>query len=431
MEYAVAELAPDQTGGFCPRGGALKLWRSRAHEVMISGPAETGKTYSCLQKLDALLWKYPRAQAVILRKTLSSLYPTVLQTYKNVLGPESCVSPYGGQKPEWFDYPNGSRVYLAGLDDPQKALSSERDFIYVNQSEELSLHDWEMLITRCTGRAANAPYSQIFGDCNPGPPSHWIKHRPRLEFWESRHEDNPTLFDDDGQITERGRKTLSILDGLTGVRKARLRYGKWVQAEGVIYDGWDASVHHIDPFPIPADWRRVRSIDFGHTNPFVCLWGAVDNDGRLFIYRQIYHTKRTVKVHAEDIHRESGGESYDYSVADHDASERATLLENGIDTTPARKDVIPGIEAVQERLKEAGDGRPRLFVLKDSLVERDEELAELRRPCHLADEFDSYIWKKGADGSVKNEPLKENDHAMDALRYMVMSLGSVGQWGFV
>jgi PBSX family phage terminase large subunit len=431
MEYAVVELRKGEAGGFCPRGGAARLWRSRGHEVMLSGPSETGKTFSCLHKLDALLWKYPRARAVIVRKTLSSLYPSVLQTYRNVLGPEPAVDFYGGQKPEWADYPNGSRVYFAGMDNPQKALSSERDFIYVNQAEELSLNDWETLTTRCTGRAANAPYSQIFGDCNPGPPAHWIRHRPSLEFFESRHEDNPTLFDEAGEITERGTRTLEILDRLTGVRKARLRFGKWVQAEGVIYEGWDANVHHIDPFPIPPGWRRIRSVDFGHTNPFVCLWVAIDGDGRMYVYRQIYHTKRTVKVHSGDINRLSSGETFDFTVADHDAGERATLQENGITTVAAIKDVLPGIEAVQERLKEAEDGRPRLFVLRGSLAERDKALAEVRRPCSLADEMDVYVWKKTADGApAKDAPAKENDHAQDALRYAVMAVDrGVPGWG--
>jgi PBSX family phage terminase large subunit len=244
--YAIAEI--QKGSGITFRGGALDLWKCKSHEVMLSGPSETGKTFAALQKLDSLLWKYARSQAVIIRKTLASLYTSVLKTYKNVIGfgtESQSVKFYGGEKPEWADYPNGSRVFFAGMDNPLKALSSERDFVYVNQAEELSIGDWETLTTRCTGRAANAPYSQILGDCNPGPPTHWILHRPSLRVFHSRHEDNPTLFDDDGEITDRGRKTLEILDRLTGVRKARLRHGKWVQGEGVVYEGYDRAIHLI------------------------------------------------------------------------------------------------------------------------------------------------------------------------------------------
>lgn len=423
MEYAVAELDQQEVGGYCPRGGALKLWKSHAHEVILSGPAETGKTYSCLNKLDALLWKYPRSQAVIVRKTLASLHTSVLKTLKNVLGINTPVKFYGGEKPEWADYPNGSRVFFAGMDNPQKALSSERDFIYVNQAEELHLDDWETLTTRCTGRAANAPYPQMFGDCNPGAPTHWIKRRPSLEFFESRHEDNPTLFDEDGKITERGRKTLEILDRLTGTRKGRLRYGKWVQAEGVVYDGWDNAVHVIPRREIPVEWQRIRSIDFGFTNPFVCQWWAIDPDGRMYLYREIYHSQRTVKVHAERIKKLSEGESIRITVADHDAEDRATLAENGIPTTAAIKAISRGIQATQERLVIAGDNKARLFVMEGSLVERDESLDEARKPCSTLDEFDCYIWPKGNDGkSIKEVPVDEYNHGMDSMRYAVMSL---------
>ena len=109
-------------------------------------------------------------------------------------------------------------------------------------------------------------------------------------------------------------------------------------------------------------------IDFGYSNPFVCLWIAIDDDGRMYVYREIYHTRRTVKVHAAQINRLSEGERYEFTVADHDAEDRAALLENGIATIAANKAIRPGIEAVQERLKVAGDGKPRLFVLRDSLI---------------------------------------------------------------
>lgn len=423
IEFAIAELPDTDKGGFCPRGAALQLWKSRHHEIIISGPSETGKTYSCLQKLDALLWKYPRSQAIILRKTLASLITSVLRTYKNVLGLNSGVHFYGGEKPEWADYPNGSRVFFAGMDNPQKALSSERDFIYVNQAEELFLDDWETLTTRCTGRAANAPYAQIIGDCNPGAPTHWIRSRPSLLLLESRHEDNPTLFDDNGVITKRGEATLAILDRLTGVRKDRLRYGRWAQAEGVIYESYDRAVHLIDPFPIPPAWRRLRSFDFGYTNPFVCQWWAVDNDSRMYLYREIYHTKRTVRVHSDKINEVSDDEDYQWSIADHDAEDRATLHENKILTLPARKYIKLGIQAIEERLIPAGDGKPRLFLFKDALVEQDPALAEAKQPTCTAEEFEVYSWPKGQDGkSVKELPVDMDNHGMDAMRYAVLSV---------
>lgn len=417
------------------RGGARLLWDSTDFEAILSGPAETGKTWACLSLVHHYLTEYPGAQGVLVRKTYSSLVSSALGTYKRIIGerpgepaPPGAPRGYGGEKPEWYDYPNGSRLWLAGFDNPGKALSSERDFICGNQVEELTLDDWEVLTTRCTGRGAVMPFTRIFGDCNPGQPSHWIKQRQGLRLLESRHEDNPTLFDDAGQVTPQGVKTLSVLDNLTGARKERLRYGRWVQAEGVVYEGWDRAVHVIDSFPIPDSWRRIRVVDFGFTNPFVCGWLAVDPDGRIILYRELYRTQRIVKDHAKEIRRLSEGERIETTVCDHDAEDRATLEAEGIPTTQAFKLISPGIQAVQERLKKAGDGKPRLFVFGDALTERDEELERKRFPVCTEQEMEVYSWPKGADGKpVKEVPVDVHNHGCDMLRYGVAYADGLGR----
>jgi hypothetical protein len=267
------------------------------------------------------------------------------------------------------------------------------------------------------------PYQQILGDTNPDAPNHWLKRRAdsgQLCMLESRHEDNPVLWDRKrNDWTPAGRVYISKLDNLTGARKPRLRYGKWVQAEGAVYEDWDRLLHVTDR-EIPSSWRRIRAIDFGYTNPFVCQWWAIDPDGRMLLYRELYRTQRLVKDHAADIKRLSEGERIEATVADHDAEDRATLHDAGIQTIPAHKAVSPGIQAVQQRLRAAGDGKPRLFVCRGALVARDEALAEKGKPYSTEQEFDSYVWPKGADGKPqKEEPVKEYDHGMDPMRYAV------------
>jgi phage terminase large subunit len=437
--------------GVTLRGAAAELWRSTAHEVLIAGPAETGKTFAGLLKHDALLLAIPGAQAVLIRKVRDSAYSTVLQTYeRKILHPAHPARPYGGQRPSWYDYPNGGRLWLAGFDDPGKALSSERDFIYVNQAEELTADDWEVLSTRCTGRAGATPHPQLFGDCNPGPAHHWILQRPTLTVLESRHEDNPALWDADRKDwTEQGRRTMAVLDALSGVRRERLRFGRWVSAEGVVYEGFDARVHVVAPFPIPDGWTRLRSIDFGYTNPFVCQWWALDHDGRMYLYRELYMSGRTVRQHAEQVKQierwylpdgktlSPTREQVGYAAADHDAEDRATLDECGIPTAPADKAISPGVQAVESRLAVAADGKPRLFLFANALVERDEVLAEAHLPVCTRQEFDTYVWPKGADGKpVKESPVDLNNHGMDALRYAVrwadqfLAGGGTGPRGF-
>ena len=253
------------------RGAAAALQAWRGGELMISGPAETGKTWGALWYVDNFMRAFPGAQGSLLRKVRADLVPTVWQTYRKVAALRGMPAVYGGERPEHVTYANGSRLWLGGVDDPGKSLSGERDIIYVNQAEQLIAHDWETLTTRATGRGAVAPYTVMLGDCNPDAGDHWILKRATagaLTLLHSKHEDNPTLFDEHGVMTEQGRRTMATLEALTGVRKQRLRYGLWVGAEGQYFDMWDADTHVIDaPRQIPADWIAWCAFDYGWQHP--------------------------------------------------------------------------------------------------------------------------------------------------------------------
>jgi phage terminase large subunit len=252
----------------------------------------------------------------------------------------------------------------------------------------------------------------------------------------------------DGTPTEKGADYFAKLHKLTGVRKARLLNGVWAAAEGQIYDTWDDAIHLVDHRKIPDSWTRWWTVDFGFTNPFVLQCWAEDGDGRLWLYREIYHTRRLVEDHARHILRlvrrcvgccKSQASDHDCQtckacqlewteprpravICDHDAEDRATLERHlGMSTAPAKKTVSDGIQAVQSRLKVQGDGKPRLFVMRGALVERDPALEEASLPLGTVDEVTGYVWavKPGNAGGLKEEPLKKDDHAMDALRYMV------------
>jgi phage terminase large subunit len=365
-----------------------------------------------------MLRSTPRARAGIVRKIRADMAGTVLQTWDRITEIRGGVVKFGGERPDSYEYPNGAHVYIGGMDDPGKVLSSERDWIYVNQAEQLLRADWETMTTRTTGRGAVTEHPMLFGDCNPGPPKHWIKERKSIRLLHSVHRDNPTLYTDAGEITLQGERTMKVLDALTGVRRLRLRDGLWLSAEGAVYEEFDPNVHVVKPFPIPPLSRRIRSIDFGFTNPFSCSWWYVDEDGRMFLYRQIYRTQRLVKDHAAEIVRLTGTERIEATVADHDAEGRAQLHGEGVPTIAAYKSVSPGIQNVQRRLQTADDGKPRLFIFENALVERDQALEAKGKPLCTEDEFGFYMWPRGVDGkAVKEEPIKEHDHGLDELRY--------------
>lgn len=418
---AIYSTAPKETVCYEPRGAARKLFLDKSDEIILDGPAGTGKTRAILEKAHLLANKYPESRGLIVRRTRASLTQTALVTFENhVLGRELGRRVKFNSIRQEYRYPNRSIIAVGGLDKDIKVMSSEYDFIVVIEATEVPESIWDALTTRL--RNGKIPYQQIFGDCNPDAPGHWIKKRKTLNLYPSRHEDNPVLFDPvTGELTEKGKAYMTKLDNLTGVRHQRLRLGLWVQAEGAIYTDWDREAHLVDQFEPPKSWPRYWSIDFGFTNPFVWQEWAQDPDGELYLYREIYHTGRLVEDHARHIAEITKDSPRPTDViCDHDAEGRATLERHlNISTRPAFKSVSPGIQAVQSRLKKKGNGRRGIWIMRDALIEKDPDLEDAKKPLCTEEEVEGYVWDLKQGKRRGEEPVKANDHGLDAARYLV------------
>ena len=395
---------------YTPRGGALEYIRCKDPEVIISGPAETGKTLAACWKIHTQATKYSGARIVILRKRQTDIYNTVLETYREVISGVDDIKPFGGNRPGMFVYPNGSKIYISGIDKASKVLSSERDIIYCNQVEEFSLRDWEYLTTRATGRGSVMPYTQVIGDCNPDHPTHWIKTREKqgyLKIIESRHTDNPTLYDEEGNLTEQGIRTISTLDRLTGSRKLRLKEGLWAAPEGAIYEVFTEEKHKVKSFEIPLNWARAVGID--PVGAYTAgVWGALDPLSGVFnIYREYYQPFGiTTKGHAENVKLLSSGETIFryFSGAPSEKQPRADWTDFGIFLEPTLiTDVWWGVDKIYELLKDFK------LVIHDSCPGLISDIATYRR--------------KMKDGIATEEiDNKDEFHLLDALRYLIVGL---------
>ena len=179
-------------------GAARELFACQAPEVLVSGPAGTGKSLACLLKIHLLASEVAGLRAMLLRKTRESMTESVLVTFEErVLPPGHPVLATGGQRRmrQSYRYPNGSVVVVAGLDKPGKIMSTEFDAVYAQEAVELTEDAWEAVTTRL--RNGKLPYQQLMADTNPDKPRHWLKQRcdaGRTVFLESRHEDNPMLW---------------------------------------------------------------------------------------------------------------------------------------------------------------------------------------------------------------------------------------------
>src|SRR5690349_10773472 len=273
MVAAPVMAADRQIVRLYPRGASAALIRNHEPEVVISGPAGTGKTYCALWKLHLAALKYPGMRGIMLRKVQEDLTASALVTYQErVLGAGNFnVRPFGGSKlvPASFQYPNGSTLLIGGLDKSDKVMSREYDLVYVNEATEITEEDWEKLTTRT--RWGRMPYQQVFGDCNPQGPGHWLYKRAndgRVTMLRSIHQDNPSLWDG-SDWTASGRAYMTRLEALTGFRRDRLLLGKWTAAEGAVYPMFDRQTHvrTVDT----AGWGTVLWLDVGTRNPTALL----------------------------------------------------------------------------------------------------------------------------------------------------------------
>lgn len=429
--YIVApgQPTPEEARGgavFAPSARQKEVWTARDGETLLDGPKDCGKTRAALELVHACMMKYPGARGLLARKTRKSLTQSAMVTMRERVfshADKRTVQFHHGDQE--YRYANGSRIIVGGLDDPDRLGSSEYDLAFIPEATECSLNDIEMVggLLRWGGM----PYARLILDCNPSYPKHWLNHRantPSMRRLRFRHVDNPSITP----------ARLAILQAMTGVRRKRLYEGLWVAAEGSVYeDAWDPAENVIDWFMPPRDWRRWWVVDFGFNHPFVWQAWAEDHDSNLYMYREIYRSKTLVEDHAKRIAELTENDPLpDVILCDHDAEDRATLERHlGMMTRPAWKpsgSVRIGIDAVASRMRPAANGKRRLFVMRGALDERDDALFGARGeplPSSTEEEAEAYMWNPKTDA-----PVKEHDHGMDAMRYLVCHVDRIGEGGY-
>ena len=195
------------------------------------------------------------------------------------------------------------------------------------------------------------------------------------------------------------------------------RYGKFCTREGLVYPEFDESVHVIDPFPVPKEWQDNISIDPGLKNPLSAHWYCTDFDGNVYVIAEHYAAGKDVDFHTEAIKRIC--EKLDWkrdakgriaALIDPAAGQRTLSSQKSVSELfyerdilvdmRVNKDVFSGIAQVKSYLSRT-NGTPDLYIFSN---------------CpNMIREFKGYFW--GGDES----PVKRDDHAMDELRYYLMS----------
>lgn len=221
--------------------------------------------------------------------------------------------------------------------------------------------------------------------------------------------DNPYLDKD-----EISALTKSLSDDQLDSR----RYGKFKAASGLVYPEFDENIHVLkEPFNIPSEWQDVISIDPGLNNPLSAHWYAVDYDSNVYVIAEHFEAGRDIEYHSERIKSISSrlGWKKDRcgrltALIDSAANQKTLaslksvselFYEYGIAVNPnVNKDMFSGIQRVKEYLR-VRDGRSKLYIFPECV--------------NLIRELKTYRWGDG------DNPKKTDDHALDELRYYLMS----------
>ncbi len=437
---------------FTYRGGiaAFMAGKCRDPEVLIEGPAGTGKSRSAGEDILWFATAFPRSRQAVIRKTRVSLTESWLVTWERKVLADGLDKTYlaepltdgpGRANRHSYRFRNGSELVLGGMDNPTRLFSTEYDRIYVNEATEIDEGEWESLHRALRNNVA--PYQQLIGDCNPDSEHHWLNLRciaGKTRRITTTHRDNPTLTPE----------YLARLEALTGVRRDRLYLGKWSSAEGAIWPDFSHGRHVVNArvevftspakmvrghiivqndtrFPHPIEIKRwIASVDWGYRDPFVMQLWAIDYDSRMWLVKEIYRTQTNVNWRADraaEWQQTYGVDSFWCDSAEPDMiqlfNERMGASQGDPIAREANKDWKSGVDRVRQRWVDDG-----LFILADACAERDELLVEAHLPTCTMQEIPGYVYRKSEAGKrVKEEPEPGTpDHGCDTCRYAVMSL---------
>lgn len=201
--------------------------------------------------------------------------------------------------------------------------------------------------------------------------------------------------------------------------------GEWVYFGGLVYTTFSEKTHVIKPFEIPRNWNRIRAIDFGHRDPFVCLWAAVGPYNELYFYREYYCREgRSIREHASYIRGFSKEEKITETVGDPSSKQAIEDISfEGIPCDSANNDRQAGRMRVLEYMLPTEDG-PAPYPLREEprAVGKKYPRYYIFDTCpEFIREHKFYRWKEGQSRENDKEKTEGDDHAMDTARYLCMT----------
>lgn len=293
-------------------------FQSTATEILYGGAAGGGKSF--FMRAAAIIWcaMIPGLQAYLFRRTYDDLIKNHIEGssgFRALLATWELAGLCKIVESE-IRFWNGSKIYLCHCEHEKHRFKYQGAEIHVLLIDELTLFTdviYRFLRTRVRMTSIRVPdqfagcFPRILCGSNPGNIGHaWVKStflmdgdekvkplaiRPmpdeeggmRRQYIPAVLDDNPTMAIDDPSYRARIRGM-----GNAALVKA-FEKGDWDAVVGSFLEGiWDEEQHAVDPFPIPSTWKVWRAMDWGFAAPYAVYWFAMDPDGVVYLWRELY-----------------------------------------------------------------------------------------------------------------------------------------------
>lgn len=299
------------------------------------------------------------------------------------------------------------KIYCLGSKDEGavKAIQGKTmDLCYCNEMTLFPENVIQMIISRLSN-----PFSKLFADMNPVQPDHICKKMIDMaeagddKYYALHFSVNDTPF-----LSEAFKQTLR--QTLTGLFYRRNYLGEWCLAEGAIFDFFEEK-YHVEKVPTGTTLHWIAGIDYGTDHAFCCLLARVSKLPRgrqIWIEKEYYYSgkgqkRKSPSEYAEDLVKFFEGYSIRSIYLDPSAALfKAELSRKGYHTAETNNDVYDGIMHMTDAVKNG------TVVISPSCV-------------NLIREIKGYVWDPKASKNGEEKPIKKDDDALDALRYLIKS----------
>ena len=302
-----------------------EFFLSTKRHIAYGGARGGGKSWAMRRKFVLLCLQYPGIQCLLLRRTL----PELRENHQLPLQRELYGFVKYNSDEKSFVFPNGSRIRLGYCDtegDVYQYQGQEYDVIGLEEATHFTESQKDFLLT-CNRSTRTDIHPRMYYTSNPGNIGHaWFKllfidreyrNKERAEDYEFIQ----ALVYDNDVLMSANPEYVESLENLPEDMKKAMLYGDWNVFEGQFFSEFDSTLHIIQPFKIPNDWRIYRTLDYG-LDKCACYWIAQSSDNHFYVVDEIYESelivseasKKILEIDSKWLERDNGKTKRDIEV---------------------------------------------------------------------------------------------------------------------